>query len=77
MLPRLQSGFRAMSGLLALSVACAVGCNGCSSSNNSSTGTTARRVPPGVRQERQGPPEARGRLAPLVRPVPPEVRRLR
>lgn len=40
MRPGLQSGFRAMSGLLMLSFACAVGCSGCGSSNNSS-GTTA------------------------------------
>ncbi len=40
MCPQLRGGFQALSGLLILSVACAVGCNGCGSSSNSAGSTT-------------------------------------
>jgi hypothetical protein len=40
MRPRFWSGFRALSGLLVLSIACGVGCNGCGSSTNSASTTT-------------------------------------
>jgi hypothetical protein len=40
MRPQFRGGIQALSGLLILSVACAVGCNGCGSSSSSSGGTT-------------------------------------